>query len=151
MRTDTPSFTQLPLMDSGPDAANTPLWRGRRGQIANLWLYVYCLLLGWLILPVCYALYRALATYYHHYELVPSGVRITTGLYRPHVHTHEVRFDRFEAVSVSGPQLYRIVNRGNVIIERSGNLPPVYLEAIHDPSAVKDRIEAAWRQAQASE
>lgn len=70
-----------------------PLWEGRRGQIANLWLYAYCAILSPFILPIFYAAWRAINTYWHRYEVFPARLRITTGLYRPHIHTEEVDFE----------------------------------------------------------
>jgi len=120
-----------------------PLWEGRRGQIANLWLYAYCAILSPFILPLVYAAWRAVDTFWHRYELLPNRLRITTGLYRPHIHTEEVDFDTVEGVWVEGFRLYRIVNRGDVVLERSGRLNPVRIEGIKDPEGLKTLIDGA--------
>lgn len=93
MTTTTPQaqpFTERP--DFTPVHTPAPLREGRRGQIANLWLYAYCAILSPFILPLVYAAWRAVDTFWHRYELLPNRLRITTGLYRPHIHTEEVDF-----------------------------------------------------------
>jgi hypothetical protein len=130
-----------------------PLWEGRCGQIANLWLYAYCAILSPLILPVFYAAWRAVNTYWHRYELFPDRLRITTGLYRSHIHTEEVDFDSVEGMRVEGFRLHRIVNRGDVVLDRSGGLNPVRIEGIKDPAGLKTLIDGAlerWRRRQRS-
>ncbi len=130
-----------------------PLWEGRRGQIANLWLYAYCAILSPLILPVFYAAWRAVNTYWHRYELFPDRLRITTGFYRPHIHIEEVDFDSVEGVRIEGFRLHRIVNRGDIVLDRSGGLNPVCIEGIKDPAGLKTLIDGAlewWRRRQRS-
>ena len=171
MTTTTPEtqpFTERP--DFTPVHTPAPLWEGRRGQIANLWLYAYCAILSPFILPLVYAAWRAVDTFWHRYELLPNRLRITTGLYRPHIHTEEVDFDTVQAVRVEGFRLYRIVNRGDVVLERgaserqdvagqsrdgcferSNGLNPVRIEGIKDPEGLKTLIDAAlerWRRRQ---
>jgi len=130
-----------------------PLWEGRRGQIANLWLYTYCALLSPFILPLFYAAWRAVHTFWHRYEFLPDRLRITTGLYRPHIHTEEVDFDTVQTVRVDGFRLHALVHRGDVVIERKGHLNPVRLEGIKDPEDLKTLIDGTlerWRQRGAS-
>jgi len=130
---------------AGPPAA---LWEARRGQIANLWLYAYCAILSPFILPLVYAVWRAGNTFWHRYELLPDRLRITTGLYRPHIHTEEVDFDTVQGVRVEGFRLYRLVNRGDVVLVRAGGLNPVRIEGIKDPEGIKTLIDEAlerWR------
>ncbi len=93
-------------------ARKPPLWEGRRGQIANLWLYAYCALLSPFILPLFYAAWRAVHTFWPRYELLPDRLRITTGLYRPHIHTEKVDFDTVQNVRVEGFRLHALVHRG---------------------------------------
>lgn len=130
---------------ASPPAA---LWEARRGQIANLWLYAYCAILSPFVLPLVYAAWRAGNTFWHRYELLPDRLRITTGLYRPNIRTEEVDFNTVESVRVEGFRLYRLVNRGDVVLERSGGLNPVHIEAIKDPEGIKTLIDGAierWR------
>jgi len=129
-----------------------PLWEDRRGQIANLWLYAYCAILSPFILPLLYAAWRAVHTFWHRYELLPDRLRITTGVYRPRIHTEEVDFDTVQKVRVEGFRLHALVHRGDVVIERKGHLNPVRLEGIKDPADVKTLIDGAlerWRRRQA--
>lgn len=117
-----PSTPQAPAISERGDFARmstaAPLWEGRRGQIANLWLYAYCAILSPFILLVLYAAWRAVHTFWHRYELLPDRLRITTGLYRPHIATFDVDFDTVQSVRVEGFRLYRLVNRGDVVLER---------------------------------
>ncbi len=125
-----------------------PLWEARRGQIANLWLYAYCAILSPFILPLVYAAWRAVDTFWHRYELLPDRLRITTGLYRPNIHTEEVDFNTVESVRVEGFRLYRLVNRGDVVLVRAGGLNPVRIEGIKYPEGIKTLIDGAlerWR------
>ncbi len=129
-----------------------PLWEGRRGQIANLWLYAYCALLSPFILPLLYAAWRAAHTFWHRYELLPDRLRITTGLYRPRIHTEEVDFDTVQNVRVEGFRLHALVNRGDVVLDRKGHLNHVRLEAIKNPEDLKTLIDGTlerWRRRQA--
>jgi len=125
-----------------------PLWEARRGQIANLWLYAYCAILSPFILPLVYAAWRAGNTFWHRYELLPDRLRITTGVYRPKIHTEEVDFNTVESVRVEGFRLYRLVNRGDVVLVRVGGLNPVRIEGIKDTEGIKRLIDGAierWR------
>ncbi len=125
-----------------------PLWEARRGQIANLWLYAYCAILSPFVLPLLYAAWRAVHTFWHRYELLPDRLRITTGLYRPKIHIEEIDFDTVESVRVEGFRLYRLVNRGDVVLVRAGGLNPVRIEGIKDPEGIKTLIDEAlerWR------
>jgi hypothetical protein len=56
MDTMTPQTQAFPKL-RGFSRANipAPLWEGRRGQIANLWLYAYCAILSPFILPIFYS------------------------------------------------------------------------------------------------
>ena len=122
-----------------------PLWEGRRGQIANLWLYAYCALLS--------AAWRAAHTFWHRYELLPDRLRITTGLYRPHIHTEEVDFDTVQTVRIEGFRLHALVNRGDLVLDRKGHLNSVRLEGIKNPEDLKTLIDGTlerWRRRQAS-
>jgi hypothetical protein len=90
-------------------------------------------------------------TYWHGYELFPDRLRITTGLYRPHIHTEEVDFDSVGGVRIEGFRLHRIVNRGDIVLDRNGGLKPVRIEGIKDPAGLKTLIDGAlerwrWRQ-----
>jgi hypothetical protein len=149
MTTTTPQaqpFTERP--DFAPVHTPAPLWKARRGQIANLWLYAYCAILSPFVLPLVYATWRAVDTFWHRYELLPNRLRITTGLYRPNIHTEEVDFDTVQGVRVEGFRLYRLVNRGDVVLVRAGGLNPVRIEGIKDPEGIKTLIDGAlerWR------
>jgi hypothetical protein len=120
-----PSTPQAPAIFEHGDFARmstaAPLWESRRGQIANLWLYAYCAILSPFILPVFYAAWRAVHTFWHRYELLPDRLRITTGLYRPHIATFDVDFDTVQSVRVEGFRLYRLINRGDVVLERGAS------------------------------
>ncbi|MGH8627317.1 MAG: hypothetical protein ACREYC_19305 [Gammaproteobacteria bacterium] len=74
---------------------------------------------------------------------MPDRLRITTGLYRPRIHTEEVDFDTVQDVRVEGFRLHTLVHRGDVVIERKGHLKPVRLEGIKDPEDVKSLIDGA--------
>jgi hypothetical protein len=98
-----------------------------------------------------YAAWRAVHTFWHRYEILPDRLRITTGLYRPHVHTEEVDFDTVQGVRVEGFRLYQIVNRRDVVLERSGGLNPVRIEGIKDAEGLKALIDGMldrWRRRQ---
>ncbi len=143
-----PAPTLPERRDLRPARTPTPLWSGRRGQIANLWLYVYCAILSPIILPLFYAAWRAVETFWHRYELLPDRLRITTGSYRWHIHSEEVDFETVRSVRVEGFRIHRIVNRGNVVLERSAGLNPVRIEGVKDPEGIKSLIEGAierWR------
>ena len=144
MTTTTPQAQAFPEhRDFSRASIPAPLWEGRRGQIANLWLYAYCAILSPFILPIFYAAWRAINTYWHRYEVFPARLRITTGLYRPHIHTEEIDFETVVRVRVEGFRLHRIVQRGDVVLERSNGLNPVRIEGIKDPLALKTLIDGA--------
>jgi hypothetical protein len=144
MDTMTPQARAFPEhRDLSHASIPAPLWEGRRGQIANLWLYAYCAILSPFILPIFYAAWRAINTYWHRYEVFPARLRITTGLYRPHIHTEEIDFETVVRVWVEGFRLHRIVQRGDVVLERSNGLNPVRIEGIKDPLALKTLIDGA--------
>jgi len=129
-----------------------PLWEGRRGQIANLWLYAYCAILSFFILPLLYGVWQAAHTFWHRYEFRPDRLRNTTGLYRPRIHTEEVDFDTVQNVRVEGFRLNKLVHRGDVVLDRKGDLNPVHIEGIKDPKELKALIDGAlerWRRRQA--
>ena len=93
--------------------------------------------------------WRAVDTFWHRYELLPDRLRITSGLYRPNIHTEEVDFDTVQAVRIEGFWLYRIVNRGDVVLDRERAAQSrCASKGIKDPEGIKRLIDGAherWR------
>lgn len=125
------------------------LWEGSEGQVANAGAYVWCLLFGWLAVPLLIALYRCLLTMSHRYTVSDQRLRESTGiLFRQ---TEELELYRVKDITVQLPLLYRILGRGRVILQTSDrSTPVVVLNAIEDPYAVADMLRHCVEQCRAA-
>jgi uncharacterized membrane protein YdbT with pleckstrin-like domain len=123
--------TSLPLTVPEKNAVR---WRASEGQVMNLALYVVCVLTGWLVLPLLYALYRLLLTYAHVYVLTDERLLETTGLIFKD--TEALELYRVKDIRIQQPPLQRLFGRGTVVLVTSDrSTPTINLRGIQEPLA----------------
>ncbi len=114
-------------------------WAGRPSQIKNLDIYVACFFGSFLIVPVFYAIYRYLDTYYTRYEVTKSRVFVRTGILTRA--TEEVELYRVKDYSIQQPFFLRLFYLYNVSIKTSDSSMPIILfESISDGDNVRNGI-----------
>ncbi|HEB98930.1 MAG TPA: PH domain-containing protein [Thiotrichales bacterium] len=128
-----------------PAGPETPVWRGRRGQLSRLGTYVFCGLTFWLFIPLLWALWTWLATRCNTYELTSQRLRVRHGVFNRD--TEEVELYRVKDISVREPLVYRLAGRGTIVLDTSDRTTPVVaLQAIPDPAALHDILRETVEQ-----
>ncbi|HVU25528.1 MAG TPA: PH domain-containing protein [Opitutus sp.] len=135
------------------------IWRGSPSHWTNFGAYLFCTLvagfilaafvltaagpfvLGALVLPLGYILFRSVATRNCVCAVTTERVRCTTG--RVSRHTAEIDLHRIRDCRVAGPVLLRLVGCGDLVITGvDADAPPLVLHAVPGVHRVKDLLRA---------
>lgn len=123
-------------------AEEQSLWKGSPSQAVNLGVYVFCLLLCWLVLPVLYALWRWIDTRLTEYELTSQRLVFRRGVFNRK--TEEVELYRVRDSSLDEPLFLRLFGAGNVVISATdASSPSMMLRAVKGAAQVRQKLRAA--------
>lgn len=123
-------------------AEEQSLWKGSPSQVVNLGVYVLCLLLCWLVLPVLYALWRWVDTRLTEYELTTQRLVFRRGVFNRK--TEEVELYRVRDSSLDEPLFLRLFGVGNVVISATdASTPNFLLRAVKGAADVRQKLRAA--------
>lgn len=123
-------------------AEEQSLWKGSPSQVVNLGVYVLCLLLCWLVLPVLYALWRWVDTRLTEYELTTQRLVFRRGVFNRK--TEEVELYRVRDSSLDEPLFLRLFGVGNVVISGTdASTPNFLLRAVKGAADVRQKLRAA--------
>jgi len=123
-------------------AEEQSLWKGSPAQVVNLGVYLVCLLLCWLVLPIFYALWRWIDTRLTEYELTSQRLVYRSGVFNRK--TEEIELYRVRDSSLDEPLLLRLFGAGNVVIYAAdSSAPSLVLRAVQGAMDVRQKLRAA--------
>jgi len=127
------------MSDQGRNGAETMVWEGRPSQIVNLPTFIVCLLLGWLIIPLFYAVWKWLEIRCTRFELTTERLRAMSGILTRR--TDELELYRVKDTELIEPFHLRIFSLGNVVMHTSDRTTPrLVIPAIVDSRNVREHI-----------
>jgi uncharacterized membrane protein YdbT with pleckstrin-like domain len=115
------------------------VWTGSPSQLQNLGAYVVCVLLCWLIVPIFIALWKYLVTRSRQYEVTTQRIFYSSGVFSRQ--RDQLEIYRVKDMRVVEPFFYRLVGRGNVILDTSDRTTPTFVfESVQEPRALADLL-----------
>jgi uncharacterized membrane protein YdbT with pleckstrin-like domain len=143
-----------------PSPQETLVWRGTPSQWTNFGSYLFCLLLGVIVVaayllytpatpqpliltglavPGLWAIGRWIGTRCHRYEITTERAKITTGLLSRH--SQEIELYRVRDYTVVEPFWLRLVGCGDVVLASADRSSPSFvLRAVPHARWLKDEI-----------
>ncbi len=120
-------------------SAEQVVWTGRPSQVKNLPLFLLCLLLFFLVVPIFIAVWKWLEIRCQVYELTSQRLRTRRGILNKQ--TDELELYRIKDISLAEPFWMRLFSLGNVVLLTSDRTSPeLVIEAIAEPEKVRDQI-----------
>jgi uncharacterized membrane protein YdbT with pleckstrin-like domain len=117
------------------------VWGGTPSQWRNLWAWVACVL----VVPIPWALWRALVTRNTRYSLTDQRLKTTRGVFNRV--TDDVELYRVKDTHFQQTLWQRLVGIGDVVLTTSdATTPIVVLASIRDPEAVREQVRALVEQ-----
>jgi uncharacterized membrane protein YdbT with pleckstrin-like domain len=125
------------------------VWEGSPSQLQNLGTYIVCILLCWLVVPIFVGLWKYLVTRSRRYEVTTQRIFYSSGVFSRE--RDQLEIYRVKDMRVVEPFFYRMVGRGNVLLDTSDRTTPTFVfEAVRDPRELADllrtHVEARRRQ-----
>jgi uncharacterized membrane protein YdbT with pleckstrin-like domain len=130
---------------SNPDPVSVSgeqtVWTGCPSQWQNLWAWVACVLL----VPIPWALWRALLTRSTRYELTTQRLKTTRGVFNRI--SDDIELYRVKDTHFQQTLWQRMVAIGDIVLSTSDTSTPVFvLGDIKDAGSVRERIRALVEQ-----
>ncbi len=117
------------------------VWQGRPSQIVNFNVFLVCLLLCWLIVPIFIAIWKWLEVRCLTYELTSQRLKTASGILTKK--TDELELYRIKDTSLVEPFFFRLFSVGNVVLMTSDrSTPELTIEAIPDAENVREQIRS---------
>lgn len=88
------------------------VWVGTPSHVTNLGVYVLCILLSPLVVPIFYALYRWLQNRNHVYEVTTQRIRESSGIFSKQ--TDDLELYRIKDMRLEQPFFLRMFHAGNI-------------------------------------
>ena len=127
--------------DAASKGAEQVVWSGVPSQWQNLWAWVACVLL----LPIPWALWRALVTRNTRYELTSQRLKTTRGVFNRI--TDDVELYRVKDTHFQQTVWQRMVGIGDIVLSTSDTSTPIVtLADIRDADGVRERIRTLVEQ-----
>lgn len=121
------------------ETIESTLWKGKPSQIYNVPLYLLCLLISPLIVPVFYAWWRWIELNCIEYEITTERIFKRTGVFSKVV--NEVELYRVKDYTLQQPFWLRLFELSHVQIASSDkNLPELQMVALDKAEALRDQI-----------
>jgi uncharacterized membrane protein YdbT with pleckstrin-like domain len=115
------------------------VWAGGPSQVINAPLFVVCVLLCWLVVPIFVALWKWLVIRNIRYELTSERLKLRRGVLNKLL--DEVELYRVRDYRLEQPFLLRMFSLGNVIIRTTDTTNPlVILHAVRDCENVLELV-----------
>jgi uncharacterized membrane protein YdbT with pleckstrin-like domain len=130
---------------STPTPTETLIWEGHPSQWSNFPVYVLCLLLSPLVIPLFVLLWKWLDLKLTTYRITTERIVSATGILNKR--TEEIELYRVKDSTLLQPFWLRLVGCGHVILSTSDKTTPIVrLEAIKDPNELREKLRAAVEQ-----
>jgi uncharacterized membrane protein YdbT with pleckstrin-like domain len=124
---------------SGGASNEALVWSGSPAQIVNLPVFVVCVPLCWLVVPIFIALWKWLVVKNTRYELTTERLKLRAGVLNKVL--DELELYRVRDYRLEQPFFLRIFGLGNIIIRTADNTHPVItLRAIRDGEHVLELV-----------
>ena len=124
-----------------PSADEQVVWSGAPSQWQNLWAWVSCILL----LPIPWALWRALVTRNTRYELTSQRLKTTRGVFNRI--TDDIELYRVKDTHFQQTVWQRMAGIGDIVLSTSDTSTPVVtLADIRAADSVRERIRTLVEQ-----
>lgn len=104
-------------------AEEREIWSGTPSQVVNLGVFIVCILLFFLVIPLFYALWRWLVVKFTKYELTTERLRTRYGVLNRK--TDELELYRVRDYKLDQPLFLRLFSLGNLILTTSDKSHPV--------------------------
>jgi uncharacterized membrane protein YdbT with pleckstrin-like domain len=115
------------------------VWEGSPSQLLNFPVFLVCVLLFWLVIPVFVAIWKWLVVRNIRYELTSERLRVRRGVLNKEL--EEMELYRVRDYKLEQPLVLRLVSLGNVTVTSTDvSEPVVTLRAIRDSEQVRERI-----------
>ena len=125
---------------SEPDSTATSehaIWSGSPSQWSNAWAWASCIL----VVPIPWALWRALATRSHRYVLTDQRLKTTRGVFNRI--TDDIELYRVKDTQFRQTFWQRMVGIGDVALNTSDTTTPnVVLADIGDAEGVREQVRS---------
>jgi uncharacterized membrane protein YdbT with pleckstrin-like domain len=122
-------------------AGEQAVWSGAPSQWQNLWAWVACVLL----VPIPWALWRALVTRSTRYELTTQRLKTTRGVFNRI--TDDIELYRVKDTHFQQTFWQRMVGIGDIVLSTSDTSTPVVtLADIADAEGVRERVRGLVEQ-----
>ena len=120
-------------------AQETVIWEGSPSQVTNLGVYVVCVLLCFLVIPVFYAIWKWIETRCFVYTVTDQRIRTTRGVFNKQ--TDSLELYRVKDVVLYEPFGLRLFGLGNIELRTSDmSSPLLVLRAIPDPRSLREKV-----------
>jgi uncharacterized membrane protein YdbT with pleckstrin-like domain len=127
--------------DSTVNVAEQAVWSGCPSQWQNLWAWAACILL----VPIPWAVWRALVTRSTRYELTTQRLKTTRGVFNRV--TDDIELYRVKDTHFQQTFWQRMVGIGDIVLSTSDTSTPVVtLADIHDAEGVRERVRGLVEQ-----
>jgi uncharacterized membrane protein YdbT with pleckstrin-like domain len=124
-----------------PSADEQVVWSGAPSQWQNLWAWMSCILL----LPIPWALWRALVTRNTRYELTSQRLKTTRGVFNRI--TDDIELYRVKDTHFQQTVWQRMAGIGDIVLSTSDTSTPVVtLADIRAADSVRERIRTLVEQ-----
>ena len=115
------------------------VWQGSPSQLLNFPVFLVCVLLFWLVIPVFVAIWKWLVVRNIRYELTSERLRVRRGVLNKEL--DEMELYRVRDYKLEQPLVLRVFSLGNVTVTSTDvSEPVVTLRAIRESEQVRERI-----------
>jgi uncharacterized membrane protein YdbT with pleckstrin-like domain len=129
-------------MNERTDDQETLIWEGHPSHWTNFGLYLVCVLLCWLVVPIFIGLWRWLETSRHTYRVTSERVVITQGVLTRR--TDQLELYRAKDVTLLEPFWLRMVQLGHIdLVTSDPTTPFLRLQAVPNAAALREQLRNA--------
>jgi uncharacterized membrane protein YdbT with pleckstrin-like domain len=132
-------MTDHERMERPVTSSEALVWQGSPSQLLNFPVFLVCVLLFWLVIPVFVAVWKWLVVRNIRYELTSERLRVRRGVLNKEL--DEMELYRVRDYKLEQPLILRVFSLGNVTVTSTDISEPVFtLRAIRESEQVRERI-----------
>lgn len=132
-------MTDHERMEPAVPSSEELVWQDSPSQLLNFPVFLVCVLLFWLVIPVFVAIWKWLVVRNIRYELTSERLRVRRGVLNKEL--DEMELYRVRDYKLEQPLVLRIFSLGNVTVTSTDVSEPVFtLRAIRESERLRERI-----------
>jgi uncharacterized membrane protein YdbT with pleckstrin-like domain len=132
-------MTDQEHMEAAVTSSEALVWQGSPSQLLNFPVFLVCVLLFWLVIPVFVAIWKWLVVRNIRYELTSERLRVRRGVLNKEL--EEMELYRVRDYKLEQPLVLRLFSLGNVTVTSTDVSDPVVtLHAIRESEQVREQI-----------